>query len=320
MKKDNRALPMIIGPTASGKTALAIAVAKKLDAEIVSADSIQVYKDLDIGSAKPNKKERLAVKHHLIDAIYITDSEFSVARFRRMADLCIEDIRSRDKIPLIVGGTGLYINSLTYPLNFTQTGADKQLRDDLQRKEEANPGILYEILREVDPQSYERLHKNDQKRIIRALEVYYKTGKALSEYGNDFSNSDGLECIYSPIIVGLTMPRELLYQRINARVDEMLNSGLIEEVRTLLDYDRSLPALQGLGYKQILAYFYGECSLVDAVEDIKRNTRRFAKRQITWFKRDKRISWFNITEYESNESLVASVTEFLQSKLYMEEG
>ena len=142
MKKDNRALPMIIGPTASGKTALAIAVAKKLDAEIVSADSIQVYKDLDIGSAKPNEKERLAVKHHLIDAIDITDSEFSVARFRRMADLCIEDIRSRDKIPLIVGGTGLYINSLTYPLNFTQTGADKQLRDDLQRKEEANPGIL----------------------------------------------------------------------------------------------------------------------------------------------------------------------------------
>lgn len=127
-------------------------------------------------------------------------------------------------------------------------------------------------MREVDPRSYERLHKNDQKRIIRALEVYYKTGKALSEYGNDFSNSDGLECIYSPIIVGLIMPRELLYQRINARVDEMLNSGLIEEVRTLLDYDRSLPALQGLGYKQILAYFYGECSLVDAVEDIKRNT------------------------------------------------
>ncbi len=317
---DNRALPMIIGPTATGKTALSIAVAKKLDAEIVSADSIQVYKGLDIGSAKPNQKELLAVRHHLIDAIDITHSQFSVAEFRHMADLCIEDIRFRGKIPLIVGGTGLYINSLAYPLNFTQTGADRQLREDLQRQEESNPGILYETLKEVDPRSYERLHKNDQKRIIRALEVYYKTGRALSDYGNDFSNSNGLECIYTPIIVGLTMPRELLYQRINVRVDEMLNGGLVEEVKALLDYERSLPALQGLGYKQILAYLHGECSFVDAVEDIKRNTRRFAKRQITWFKRDKRISWFDITEYESNESLADSVTEFLQSKLYMEEG
>ncbi len=320
MNMDNRALPMIIGPTASGKTALSVAVANKLDAEIVSADSIQVYKGLDIGSAKPNEKERLAVRHHLIDAIDITDAEFSVAGFRRMADLCIEDIRSRGKIPLIVGGTGLYINALTYPLNFTKTGADKQLREDLHRQEEANPGILYETLREVDPRSFERLHKNDQKRIIRALEVYYKTGRALSDYGNDFSNSNGLECIYSPIIVGLTMPRELLYQRINARVDEMLNSGLVEEVKALLGYERSLPALQGLGYKQILAYLHGECSLADAVEDIKRNTRRFAKRQITWFKRDKRIFWFDITEYESNEILAESVMELLQSKLYMEEG
>lgn len=296
---------LIVGPTASGKTAASIALAKKLDAEIVSADSIQVYRGMDIGSAKPTMEERQGIPHHLMDAVDIDSPKFSVAEYRRMAGEAIEDITNRGKYPLIVGGTGLYVNSLIYPLNFTAVAPDEKLRAKLAVLEQAQKGAVHALLKKEDPKAAERLHPNDTKRIIRALEVVRLTGKPIDDHGGDFANSANAEIPYQPTIIGLTMPRETLYERINLRVDIMLEQGLLDEAKAIYDagYDASLPALQGLGYKQLFKYFGGEYTLEQTIDAIKLETRRFAKRQLTWFRRDKRIIWFDISDYPDKNAL-----------------
>lgn len=296
---------ILLGPTASGKTAASVLLAKKLGAEIISADSIQVYRGLDIGSAKPTMEERQGIVHHLLDMVDVDDTTFSVAEYKRQAELAIADICSRGKIPLVVGGTGLYVNALTYPLQFTNVPGDPLVRERLQLEEQQHPGSLYRRLQQEDPASAARLHSNDQKRVVRALEVLEVSGQPLSSFGADFENKAQQEIAYRVTQVGLTMERALLYQRIEQRVEDMMKAGLLAETKKLHDagYAHTLPALQGLGYKQLLRYLRGETALEEAVEDIKRETRRFAKRQITWFKRDQRIHWLDVAQYVDLDTL-----------------
>ena len=298
-------LGLIVGPTASGKTAASIALAQRLNAEIISADSIQVYRGMDIGSAKPTMEERQGIPHHLMDAVDIDSPKFSVAEYRRMAGEAIDNIVSRGKYPLVVGGTGLYVNSLIYPLNFTSVPSDEKLRSELTALEQKQKGAAYALLQAEDPKAARRLHPNDVKRVIRALEVVRLTGKPIDDHGGDFANQAQAAIPYEPTIIGLTMPREMLYERINLRVDIMLRQGLLDEARAIYDagYDPALPALQGLGYKQLFKHFAGEYTFDEAIEAIKLETRHFAKRQLTWFRRDKRIIWFDISQYPDKESL-----------------
>lgn len=309
--KNTLPLPIgvILGPTASGKTALSVEAAKRLDAEIVSADSIQLYRGMDIGSAKPTLEERQGIPHHLLDAVGIGEPDFSVAAYQKLAAAAIADIAGRGKFPLVVGGTGLYVNALVYPLSFTNIPADTALREALAAKEAASPGSLHRQLQDVDPVSAARLHPNDAKRLIRALEVYKLTGKPIGELGGDFSNTANAPIAYAPRMVGLTMPREQLYARIDLRVDVMMQSGLLKEVENLVSQGcaQDTPAMQGLGYKQLYRYLQGEYTLDEAVERIKRETRRFAKRQITWFKRDQRIQWLDISVLTPQQLLEEAV-------------
>ena len=307
-------LPVIVGPTASGKTAAAVLAAKQLNAEVISADSIQVYRDLDIGSAKPDTAERDGIVHHMIDIVEADEREFSVARFKELTDACIADIRARGKVPLVAGGTGLYINSLTFPLKFAPPPGDETIRKELEALEAQDPGFAHRELAKVDPESAARLHPNDKKRVIRALEVYRISGKPMSEHGADFTNQSEAEPPYPSVIVGLTMPRELLYERIERRVDIMVEQGLVEEVRRL--YDRGLtdvlPALQALGYRQLLRHFEGQYTLDEAIAAIKIETRHFAKRQLTWFRRDKRINWLDVTEFPSKQALADKICDIFE--------
>ena len=297
---------MILGPTASGKTALSVALSKEINAEIISADSIQIYKGMDIGSAKPSKEERAGIKHYLMDEAEPDETGFSVAAYQKKAFEAIEAIRAGHKFPLIVGGTGLYMNALCYPLRFTGVPSEKALRRRLEEEETQRPGSLYEKLLTLDVESAKRLHPNDKKRIIRALEVFELSGKTIGAFGSDFANENGEEIPYEPRMVGLTMPRELLYERINQRVEQMMEAGLLEEVKTLREkgYGQDLPSMQGLGYKQLYAYIEGGyTSLNEAVEAIKLETRHFAKRQMTWFRRDRRICWLDVSAMSFEELL-----------------
>lgn len=305
-------IAVLLGPTASGKTALGVAVAKRLGAEIVSADSMQIYRGMDIGSAKPTQQERGGVPHHLLDVTDIEGPKFSAAEYQRLAGEAIASIHAQSKLPLVVGGTGLYINALTMGLDFTETAGDEALRAELAAKEAQSPGSLHALLQLQDPAAALRLHPNDTKRLIRALEVNRLTGRPM---GADFARGGGKEVPYQPALVGLILPRELLYRRIEQRVDAMLAKGLLEEARGIWEkgYDPSLPALQALGYKQLFACFAGECSLSEAIEAIKRETRRFAKRQLTWFRRDARIAWLDITQY-SPEGLIETACGMLSPK------
>lgn len=310
---DKPKIYLIVGPTACGKTACSIEIAKRMNAEIISADSIQIYKTLDIGSAKPTKEEMSGVPHHLLDCVEIDDTGFNVAVYRERAAELIRDIVSRGKKPLIVGGTGLYVNSLIFPLDFSAAGPDFDRRDELAEIERAKPGTLHEMLQSIDPMTAKRLHVNDTKRLIRAIEVYEQTGKTLSSHGGDFANERGGEIEFEPLIAGITMDRALLYSRIEKRVDLMIEQGLLAEVDAILEkgYDLSLPALQGLGYKQLIAFRNGEYTFDEAVELIKRDTRRFAKRQISWFKRDKRIRWFAADEL--GEEMPQKIMEYFMT-------
>lgn len=310
---------VLVGPTAIGKTAAAIGVAERINSvlkrnavEIVSADSIQIYRGLDIGSAKPNVDEMKGIPHHLLDFVDYCDPGYNVAMYRKAASDVIQSINERNGIPIVVGGTGLYINSLVYPLNFSEAKPNFQRRETLAKLEEASPGSLHRMLSEIDAETSARLHPNDTKRIIRAIEVYEQTGHTLSDAGGDFSNERGKDIEFIPIMAGLKMDRGLLYERIEKRIDMMLESGLINEVETLLAFNpnRNLPALQGLGYKQIIMYLDGKCTLDEAINLIKRDTRRFAKRQISWFKRDKRIKWFDLEEYSSGDELADVIFEY----------
>ena len=292
----------IVGPTASGKTAVGVQLAKRLGTEIVSADSVQVYRGMDIGSAKPDEEERDGVVHHMIDCVPIDNPDFSVSKYASMAFPILDDMLSRGQVPLVVGGSGLYISSITDPLRFA-IPADPAIRKTLEQEYGANPALLFEELRQVDERTAHRLNPNDAKRVIRALEVYRCCGKPLSSFGNDFRNSEGRLPPYKAQLFGLRMERPLLYERIERRVERMMACGLLEEARAIYDkdYDRRLPAMQSIGYRQLFAFFDGVSTLEEAVESIKQETRRFAKRQMTWFRRDSRIQWVSADEKSTQE-------------------
>ena len=302
----------IVGPTASGKTDAAVSCALAMNGEIISADSIQIYKGLDKGSAKPTEEEKRGVPHHLIDFVDYACEDYNVACFAKDASACIEDILSRGKTPIVAGGTGLYVNSLLYPLDFTAVKPDAELRKALLAEEAEESGALYKRLEALDPESARRLHPNDLKRIVRALEVAITTGISISEQGGDFLNERNADIPFIPVIAGLTMDRAALYERIDRRVDVMLSNGLEEEVRNLYEAcgRRQVLALQAIGYKQFISYFEGEATYDETVALIKRETRRFAKRQIAWFKRDKRIRWFDTLAFTDKQSLHNAIIDY----------
>lgn len=289
---------VIVGPTAVGKTELSLRLAEELGAEIISADSMQVYRGMDIGTAKAGQEERERVVHHLLDVVD-PDQPFNVADFIKLAEEVLAQLNQRGVVPLITGGTGLYLDALLEGFLFPDTAADPQIRQELEKQAKEDPLSLHEELQRVDPKSAERLHRNDLRRIIRALEVYRRTGKPISEQQQKREQE---ERPYRTLYIGLTRDREELYARINARVDQMLEQGLVEEVAELLKkYPNQPTALQALGYKEIAHYLRGELNLEEAVELLKRDTRRYAKRQLSWFKRNKRIQWFNRSQLSDDE-------------------
>ena len=281
----------LLGPTAVGKTEIAIQLAQHLNAEIVSVDSRQIYRQMDIGTAKPTPEERQTAPHHLIDCVDISQP-FSVADYQSLVDTAIADIQNRGKQVLLVGGAGLYFRAVVDGL-FEGPDADIALRERLEQEAaQRGVGVLHERLRACDPVSAERIHPNNVVRVIRALEVYELTGTPMSEHQQQWHEEKQR---YPFIAFCLTLPRALLYQRIEQRVDVMLANGLIAEVEALLaaGYARDTVALQSFGYKELIAYLDGECTYLEAVEQLKRNTRRFAKRQLTWFRKDTRIEWID---------------------------
>lgn len=283
-------IPIIVvaGPTASGKTDLAIGIAKAVGGEIVSADSMQIYKYMDIGTAKPTREERAQCPHYLIDFVD-PRQEFSVADYVGVCHTRIADIVSRGKIPVMCGGTGLYINSVIDDVEFGEYENDMKLREELRALGEAEGGEkLIEILREFDPVSAERLHPNNLKRVIRAIEFYKISGVPISEHQEETKKK---ESRYEPIMFLIDRDREELYERINRRVDIMMDMGLIDEVKGLMarGFSRDLNSMQGIGYKEIISYLEGEISLEEAIDLVKQNSRHYAKRQLTWFRRDSRI-------------------------------
>lgn len=279
----------LLGPTAVGKTEVAIQAAQRLNGEIISVDSRQIYRQMNIGTAKPTPEERHAARHHLIDCVDIAQP-FTVADFQSLADNAIADIQNRGKQVLLVGGAGLYFRAIVDGL-FEGPGADASFRERLE-EEAAQHGVevLHNRLRTCDLESADRIHPNNLVRVIRALEVYELTGTPMSDLQQQWQPENQR---YTFIAFGLTMPRELLYRRIEQRVDIMLDNGLIAEVESLLaaGYSRDSYALQSFGYKELIAFLDGKCTYTEAVEQLKQNTRRFAKRQLTWFRKDKRIEW-----------------------------
>lgn len=286
-------LIVISGPTASGKTTLSISLAKFFDGEIVSADSMQIYKYMDIGTAKPTEEEKAGIPHYMMDIIEPSVS-FSVADYCNMAHRIIGDIHQRGKIPIIVGGTGLYIDSLVNNVDFGAPDADPSLRAELEElaKCEGNEAV-HKILAEIDPKTAEKYHPNNLRRIIRAIEFYKLSGTTISSHAQEAKNSP-----YLPVQFAIDWDREVLYDRINRRVDIMIKQGLLEEIKSLLEngYEKTSTAMQGIGYKEFFDYFDGKISLEEAIEITKMNSRRYAKRQLTWFRRNKDIHWLKWSE------------------------
>ena len=314
MEKTKRPLVILTGPTAVGKTALSIALAKEIGGEIISADSMQVYRRMDIGSAKITPEEMAGVPHHLIDVLE-PDQEFNVVVFQKLAKRAVADIYSRGHIPVVVGGTGFYIQALVYDIDFTENDEDTALRrslEELARREGAE--ALYERLRAVDPESCESIHANNIKRVIRAIEFYEKTGKKISAHNREQRQNDSP---YNFAYFVLNDDRERIYERINERVDLMMAQGLTEEVRALRESGcrKDMVSMQGLGYKELLSYLEGETSLEEAVYLIKRDTRHFAKRQLTWFRREKEVIWIdkNVFDHES-QKILGFMQDFLREK------
>ncbi len=303
---------VIAGPTASGKTNLSIELAKRLDGEIISADSMQVYRYMDIGTAKPTAEEMQGIKHYLIDEI-LPSEEFNVVKFKELAEKYIEEIINKGKQPILVGGTGLYISSLVNNITFSETQTDWELREKLTKEaEEKGAQYVHEKLKEVDPEAAESIHPNNVKRVIRALEVFCQTQKPIS-FHNEMSRATPSK--YNFILLALTMDREKLYERINKRVDIMLANGLVDEVKKLVEigFGDSITSMQGIGYKEILGYLKNEISLDEAVENVKRESRRYAKRQITWFKRMNEIKWFSIDNYGNTNNIIEDVVTYVKS-------
>ena len=301
-------LVIISGPTGVGKTKLSIELAKKIGGEIISADSMQVYKYMDIGSAKVTKEEMQNVKHHLIDVLEPTES-FDVNRFQTMANKAIEEIYQRGHIPIIVGGTGFYIQSVLYQIEFKEEPQDQTYRLSLEKlAEEKGAHHLHEMLRTVDPEAASEIHENNVKRVIRALEYYKQTGQKISEHNKEQKEK---ESPYDFTYFVLTDDRKKLYDRIDERVDEMMSQGLVEEVQKLKDMgcDSSMVSMQGIGYKEILDYLDGETTLERAVYLIKQGSRHYAKRQLTWFRREKTVTWINKEEFAYDHDKILAYME-----------
>lgn len=290
-ESSNPKIPVIcvVGPTASGKTALSVELAKRYNAEVVSCDSMQIYKCMKIGTARPDEAETGGIRHHLLGFLE-ADESFSVAQYKSLADKAIRDIRSREKNVIITGGTGLYFSSLIDNISFCENNTDPELRAELQRLAAERGGeYLLHLLAEFDPKSAEKLHPNNTGRIIRAIEAYRLTGIPMSQQQKTASS---FESPYEPCIIGIDFSdRQKLYDRINLRVDTMLENGLIEENRSLFDMKLSKTALQAIGFKEFIPYFKSEATLEECTEKLKMQTRRYAKRQLTWFRRDARIQW-----------------------------
>lgn len=312
MKKN---LLVITGPTGVGKTNLSIDLAKLYRGEIISADSMQIYKYMDIGTAKIKDFEIDSIPHYMIDIVE-PDKEFTVSNYRDLAKENILKVHEKSKLPIVVGGTGLYINSLVYDLQFASVPPNQELRNHYEKvAEEKGNDYLHKTLYAIDKTSAEKISIGDLKRIIRALEIYELTGKTMSQYNKNFrkESKDYNLCMYC-----LTMDRSRLYERINLRVDRMIEEGLIEEVKSLLErgYDPNLISLQGIGYKEIILYLKGNISLDNSVEIIKKASRNYAKRQLTWFRRDKRFNWVDIDNFKTYNDLVKYLTESINFILY----
>lgn len=308
--------PMIVltGPTAVGKTELSISLAKKINGSIISADSMQVYKYMDIGSAKITKEEMCGVKHYLVDEL-MPEEEFNIYRFKEMALKALEEIYAEGKIPIIVGGTGFYIQGLLYDIDFSETAADEAYRKEMEDYVRENGAhALHELLREVDPESCDAIHENNVKRVIRALEYYHQTGQKISDHNKKEREK---QSPYNFAYFVLNDIRENLYARIDKRVDLMVEKGLVDEVKRLKDmgYTPDMVSMQGLGYKEILWYLDNRCTLNEAVETIKQETRHFAKRQLTWFRREKEVVWIDKDKFDyDNNRILDFISNTLEEK------
>ena len=285
---------VIAGPTASGKSRLAVELAKKINGEIISADSMQIYKDMNIGTAKITEEEMQGIKHYMLD--FLSPNErYSVSSYKKEAERCIEEIIIKGKNPIICGGTGLYIDSLIYNIEFLEEEIDETYRNQLNEIAKIE-GLekLYNMAMEIDPEAMEKISKNDQKRIIRVLEIYHKTGKTKTQQDLDSRKN---EVKYNYKVFAINMDREILYDRINKRVDKMINDGLIDEVKLILGKYNEFPtAMQGLGYKEVVDYLKDNMTKEEMIEKLKMETRRYAKRQITWFKKNKETNWIDRTK------------------------
>lgn len=305
---------ILAGPTAVGKTEISLALAKSLCGEIISADSAQVYKYMDIGTAKLKEEEMQGIRHYMIDEV-TPDMDFSVAQFREKAELYIKDINDRGKLPIITGGTGLYINSLLNNLDFTDSISDEVYRKEMQETAQVKGNeYVHAMLEAVDPASYKRLHPNDLRRVIRALEVYKHTGRPISYFQEESRKQPPR---YDFAYITLTMDRRKLYERIDQRVDKMMASGLVEEVEGLIKrgYGRELNSMQALGYKEIADFLHGLITKDEAVRILKRDTRHYAKRQLTWFRGDKRVNWVDVGSFFRKEVIVENIIRYIAGKI-----
>jgi len=303
---------ILAGPTAIGKTEISIKLAHCLNGEIISADSMQIYKFMDIGSGKISKDEMKGIPHHLIDIIEPSE-DFSVAEFKEEAESAIKQITNKNKLPMLVGGTGFYINSLIYNYSFAMTNKDEGYREYLTKLAESEGNeFVHSLLRDIDRESYNKLYPNDLKRVIRALEVYRVSGKPMSEFKEE---QNILDIPYNVYYFVLNMDRQKLYNRINLRVDKMVKNNLIDEVMELkkMGYNSDMQSMKGIGYKELLYYLNHEISLNEAIEMIKQGSRNYAKRQLTWFRKDPRINWINKDDFNSDDEIAEHIVGKLHS-------
>ena len=314
MERDRLPLIILTGPTAVGKTALSIRLAKALGGEIISADSMQVYRHMDIGSAKVTAEEMAGVPHHLIDVLEPTE-DLNVVIFQQLAKKALKEIRSRGHIPIVVGGTGFYIQALLYDIDFKENPEGDKIRQELEAMaREKGAGYLHQLLEQVDPESAKAIHANNVKRVTRALEYFRQTGEKISVHNETERRKPSP---YAFLYYVVDMERSRLYERIDRRVDQMLEQGLVEEVRRLkaMGCHRGMVSMQGLGYKEILDYLDGRCTLEEAIYILKRDTRHFAKRQITWFKRERDVRWLDREQMADDGEIVARILREMEEEL-----
>lgn len=314
MERDRLPLIILTGPTAVGKTALSIRLAKAIGGEIISADSMQVYRHMDIGSAKVTAEEMAGVPHHLIDVLEPTE-DLNVVIFQQLAKKALKEIRSRGHIPIVVGGTGFYIQALLYDIDFKENPEGDKIRQELEAlAREKGAGYLHQLLEQVDPESARAIHANNVKRVTRALEYFRQTGEKISVHNETERRKPSP---YAFLYYVVDMERSRLYERIDRRVDQMLEQGLVEEVRRLkaMGCHRGMVSMQGLGYKEILDYLDGRCTLEEAIYILKRDTRHFAKRQITWFKRERDVRWLDREQMADDGEIVARILREMEEEL-----